>query len=524
MGHKVVVVTHGYDDESGNGSGRRRRGVRYLPGPIKVYYCPIAVMTDQDAMPTFTATLPLMRWIFVRERIDVVHAHQATSTLANESLAYASALGLASVYTDHSLFGFSDVASLALNRVLQVTLATADAAVAVSHTCRDNLVLRARLAEAGGEEEGAADEGDGGNNAGSPARTSPLRKRGRRRIVAVIPNAVDPSQFTPVVRDAPSPSPRSGAGRRRIVVVVLSRLVYRKGADLLSAVIPAVCSRVPFADFVVGGDGNRALQVREAVERHGLQGRVRMVGAVPRGRVRDVLASGHVFLNCSLTESFCIALLEAACAGLLSVSTRVGGVPEVLPDDLILLSDPTAPALAESVERAIYRQRDRPLDPARTHRRVAAMYSWGRVARETASVYERVLESRRRGQEREEEEERQKETGDEGLVLLRRRRGRGGPDLCERLELYREALGGRIGVATLVVWTLAVALELWVRAVEWAQPEHEIDVVPDLALGPHEGGDEDCNPERTTDEAADLVGWEKRDADGTTPVLPAVQD
>lgn len=41
-----------------------------------------------------------------------------------------------------------------------------------------------------------------------------------------------------------------------------------------------------------------------------------------------MLARGRVFLNTSLTEAFCIALVEAAAAGLLVVSTRVGGVPE----------------------------------------------------------------------------------------------------------------------------------------------------------------------------------------------------
>ena len=30
LGHKVIVLTHSYDN---------RKGVRYLPGPLKVYYC-----------------------------------------------------------------------------------------------------------------------------------------------------------------------------------------------------------------------------------------------------------------------------------------------------------------------------------------------------------------------------------------------------------------------------------------------------------------------------------------------------
>ena len=126
LGHKVVVITHAYNcpaDEFLYDDGRVRRrkskrsGVRYLPGGLKVYYCPFLPMTDEDCLPTFTITLPLMRWIFIREGIEIVHSHQATSTLANEAVTYAAELGLASVYTDHSLFGFDDIASIILNRV-----------------------------------------------------------------------------------------------------------------------------------------------------------------------------------------------------------------------------------------------------------------------------------------------------------------------------------------------------------------------------------------------------------------------
>jgi glycosyltransferase involved in cell wall biosynthesis len=47
-------------------------------------------------------------------------------------------------------------------------------------------------------------------------------------------------------------------------------------------------------------------------------------------------------MNTSPTESFGIAILEAACAGLYVVSTKVGGVPEILPKDLISFADPNA--------------------------------------------------------------------------------------------------------------------------------------------------------------------------------------
>jgi phosphatidylinositol glycan class A protein len=56
----------------------------------------------------------------------------------------------------------------------------------------------------------------------------------------------------------------------------------------------------------------------------------------------QVLQQGSIFMNTSLTESFGIAILEAACAGLHVVSTRVGGVPEILPEDMISFATPNA--------------------------------------------------------------------------------------------------------------------------------------------------------------------------------------
>jgi len=102
------------------------------------------------------------------------------------------------------------------------------------------------------------------------------------------------------------------------------------------------------------------LQMRE---KHLLQDRIELLGAVRHSDVLSVsarsvqasyltkpeekfwikvLSRGSIFMNTSLTESFGIAILEAACAGLYVVSTRVGGVPEILPQDMISFADPEA--------------------------------------------------------------------------------------------------------------------------------------------------------------------------------------
>lgn len=71
-----------------------------------------------------------------------------------------------------------------------------------------------------------------------------LRAQLDPRIVSVIPNAVDATEFMP------NPALRDPS---KITIVVMSRLVYRKGIDLLFDVIPEICNRYPNVHFVIGG-------------------------------------------------------------------------------------------------------------------------------------------------------------------------------------------------------------------------------------------------------------------------------
>lgn len=91
---------------------------------------------------------------------------------------------------------------------------------------------------------------------------------------------------------------------------------------------------------MIAGDGPKLIDLLQMREKHLLQDRIELVGAVDHSQVRSVLVRGSIYLNTSLTESFGIGILEAACAGLYIVSTKVGGVPEVLPEDMITFAHP----------------------------------------------------------------------------------------------------------------------------------------------------------------------------------------
>jgi len=92
-------------------------------------------------------------------------------------------------------------------------------------------------------------------------------------------------------------------------------------------------------------------------------------------------------LNPSLTEAFGIGILEAACAGLFVVSTRVGGVPEVLPPGLVEFAEPDVEDLVRAVSRAVEHVRSGRHDPVAAHESLKEMYSWADVAERTEKVY-----------------------------------------------------------------------------------------------------------------------------------------
>ena len=74
-----------------------------------------------------------------------VHGHSAFSTLAHEALFVGSILGLGTVFTDHSLFGFADASAIVTNTFLKFSLANIDHCICVSHTGKENTGMYSSL-------------------------------------------------------------------------------------------------------------------------------------------------------------------------------------------------------------------------------------------------------------------------------------------------------------------------------------------------------------------------------------------
>ena len=264
-------------------------------------------------MPTILTSLPLIRDVLLRERITIVHGHSSFSTLAHEAMLHARLLGISTVFTDHSLFGFADASSIVTNLILRwgravdgspnytntrrvretilpsspfhprfprrCSLCSCDHVICVSHTSKENTCLRASLKP---EKVSVIP------NAIDATSFTPKPKSTKLADAAVDPNTADAAAADDAAAAALETESGDGMGLR-VTIVVVSRLVYRKGTDLLAGVIPIICAKYPNVDFLIGGDGPKRLAIEEIREKAGLLDRVTLLGAVDHAKVPDVL-------------------------------------------------------------------------------------------------------------------------------------------------------------------------------------------------------------------------------------------
>lgn len=187
---------------------------------------------------------------------------------------------------------------------------------------------------------------------------------------------VDTEVFRPGL-DGQSVRRRLGIGADRQVVLAASRLVARKGHDVLLAGWPQVLAAHPGTVLLIAGDGPARRRLERSAARPELAGSVRFLPDAPFRDMPLVYAAADVFaIPCRTRlgglepEALGIVFLEAAAAGLPVVVGASGGAPETViegetgyvvdphnPDDVAaaicsLLADPLGCAAMGSRGRA----------------------------------------------------------------------------------------------------------------------------------------------------------------------------
>lgn len=125
----------------------------------------------------------------------------------------------------------------------------------------------------------------------------------------------------------------------RPVTACISRVIPRKGQDVLVEVWPQVLRQVPGAALLLVGDGPHLPTVRRAVAGSGLEHDVILTGAVPWEQTPEYYAAADVFAMPTRTrlrglepEGVPLCFLEAQACGLPVVAGDSGGAPDTMRD------------------------------------------------------------------------------------------------------------------------------------------------------------------------------------------------
>jgi phosphatidyl-myo-inositol dimannoside synthase len=217
---------------------------------------------------------------------------------------------------------------------------------------------------------------------------------GRTRLAQLSPG-VDVDRFVPDADGRPVRQ-RYGLGQAPVVVCV-SRLVARKGQDVLVAGWPRVLARHPSARLLLVGGGPAEAALRRAVAEGGVADSVVFTGPVDPVELPAHYAAGDVFAMPCRTrragldvEGLGMVFLEAAACGRPVVAGTSGGAPEAVREGVTgHVVDPRSPAaVADTIAELL-------ADPTRARAMGAAgrawveeRWSWTRIATTFAGLLE----------------------------------------------------------------------------------------------------------------------------------------
>ena len=177
--------------------------------------------------------------------------------------------------------------------------------------------------------------------------------------VEIVPNIVDLAAFS--YRERQIPTPR---------MVVTRHLEPLYDIETILRAFHEVQARYPDASLFIAGTGSQEASLRALAATQQLRN-VNFLGMVSHAKLPALYEQCDILLNASRADNFPGSLVEAAAAGLVVISTGVGGIPYIFKDgESALLIEPgdwktlaaralrvvSEPGLASALTRAAYDQ------------------------------------------------------------------------------------------------------------------------------------------------------------------------
>lgn len=197
-----------------------------------------------------------------------------------------------------------------------------------------------------------------------------------------------------LVRSGPEARARArrtlGLGNDDVVLGTVGSFTPAKDHDTLLEAVRQVAGNHPRLRLVLVGGGPLEARLRARAISAGIGERVVFAGR--RDDVQEILPAFDAFVLSSRYEGLSIALLEALAAGLPTVATTAGGIPEAITDGREgLLVPPAQPSLFAAAIGALLSDPARRAEMAVQARRTAKRFCLANAVRRLEAIYDEVL-------------------------------------------------------------------------------------------------------------------------------------
>jgi phosphatidylinositol alpha-1,6-mannosyltransferase len=217
--------------------------------------------------------------------------------------------------------------------------------------------------------------------------------------VVEIPPGVDCNRFSRLAgAERAAVRRRLGLPENAVLVVSVSRLVPRKGMDVLVEASSRLHAEHPDLLVAIAGDGRDATRLRRAIVRTGAP--VRLLGRISDDDKTALLGVADVFVMACRNrwggleqEGFGIVFLEAAAAGLAQIAGESGGAAEAVVDGStgLVVGNPRDPAEVTAALRSLLADESlRRRMGAEARARVEACFDYATLAPRLAEALSQV--------------------------------------------------------------------------------------------------------------------------------------
>jgi glycosyltransferase involved in cell wall biosynthesis len=210
--------------------------------------------------------------------------------------------------------------------------------------------------------------------------------------IRVILNGIDFDRVKVSGPDAAARVRREFDAENAWLLLIVARLHPEKGYEYLFDALPEIKRRAtrPVV-LLVAGRGTFEEQYRARVRDLGCENEVRFLGF--RNDAADLMAAADLLVQPSVAEAFGLVLSEALYLGTPVVSTRVGGIPEIVDEgiDGVLVPPADSSALADAVVLLLEDPERRKMMSGAGREKLIARFQFQAMMRSYEAVYEELL-------------------------------------------------------------------------------------------------------------------------------------